>query len=202
MVKLIHHLLPVSKLFFKSSYKLPPLTRARTFSQFYTTTMSVNLQTHAFAGNPLRSKAGDPKAALESLKTRISDSAAALSPNLKVLPFRNGKPLASSTGGLGWIGLEDLKGMLVGAELSGDSFVYLGSRADRDDDDDDAYWAIDVSGWERASVLVPERLCFVELRTLMVATDWVDSAAMGNLAIAGHVSCGFFTALGFPSMIC
>jgi len=39
---------------------------------------------------------------------------------------------------------------------------------------------------------VPEfgskQLSFVELRTLMVATDWADEQAMGELAIAGHVS--------------
>jgi len=31
-------------------------------------------------------------------------------------------------------------------------------------------------------------LSFVELRTLMVATDWEDLKAMENLAIAGNVS--------------
>lgn len=76
-------------------------------------------------------------------------------------------------------------GGLLDAELSGDSFVYLGSDVDQDA----VYWAVDVSGERR---LVPEfggvRFSFVELRTLMVATDWVDSKAMGNLAIAGHVS--------------
>lgn len=61
--------------------------------------------------------------------------------------------------------------------------MYLGSSAE----DDAVYWAIDVSA------KVPELgtsmdLCFVELRTLMVATDWEDLKAMENLAIAGHVS--------------
>lgn len=89
---------------------------------------------------------------------------------------------------LGWIGLGDLKGLLgdCGGELSGDSLVYLGWS----EEEDAVYWAIDVSD-ERG--LVPElgskQFCFVELRTLMVATDWVDLKAMGNLAIAGHVSC-------------
>lgn len=67
--------------------------------------------------------------------------------------------------------------------MSGDSFVYLGS----DVDEDAVYWTIDVSG---ESGFVPEfggvRFSFVELRTLMVATNWVDSKSMGNLAIAGH----------------
>ncbi|MFQ6651038.1 hypothetical protein Gotur_022492, partial [Gossypium turneri] len=63
------------------------------------------------------------------------------------------------------------------------SLVYLGSKVE----DDVVYWAVDVSGESR---LVPEsgdkQFCFVELRTLMVATDWSDSIAMGELAIAGH----------------
>ncbi|MCI63959.1 nudix hydrolase 19 chloroplastic-like, partial [Trifolium medium] len=61
--------------------------------------------------------------------------------------------------------------------------VYLGSSAE----DDAVYWAIDVSA------KVPElgtnmeiELRFVELRTLMVATDWEDLKAMESLAIAGN----------------
>lgn len=69
--------------------------------------------------------------------------------------------------------------------LSDDSLVYLGCK----NEDDVVYWAIDVS---EVSALVSElgarQFCFVELRTLMVATDWADSIAMGDLAIAGHVS--------------
>lgn len=72
-----------------------------------------------------------------------------------------------------------------GVQPTGDSFVYLGSR----DEGDVIYWAIDVSG---EGSLVPElgneQFCFVELRTLMVATDWADAQAMGELAVAGHVS--------------
>ncbi|RDY04955.1 Nudix hydrolase 19, chloroplastic, partial [Mucuna pruriens] len=191
MVKLLNLPSSCSKLVSRYTYKLPhqtpPLTRP--FSP--RPAMSINLRTHAFAGNPLRSRARvdplSPTAALETLKTRILDSAhESLSFNLKVLPFRNGRPLASSASSdgwrLGWIGLEEVK-TLLGAELSADSFVYLGS----DTDEDSVYWAIDVS---RESALVTEfggiKLCFVELRTLMVATDWIDLKAMGNLAIAGH----------------
>lgn len=69
--------------------------------------------------------------------------------------------------------------------LSEDSLVYLGCKYE----DDVVYWAMDVS---EASGLVSElgdrQFCFVELRTLMVATDWADSKAMGELAVAGHVS--------------
>ncbi|KAJ1435185.1 Zinc ribbon, NADH pyrophosphatase, partial [Sesbania bispinosa] len=204
MVKLLHFP-PSSKIFSifcvpknLSNHSPPLITRPfsqhnPSFSFRTTTTMSINLQSHAFAGNPIRSRTpnhGDPfspTAALETLKTRILDNHHSLSPNFKVLPFRNGKPLASSAAGeswrLGWIGLEDLRGLL-GVELSGDSLVYLGSDVEQDA----VYWAIDVSGGERG--LVPQfggiRFSFVELRTLMVATDWVDSKAMGNLAIAGH----------------
>lgn len=86
---------------------------------------------------------------------------------------------------LGWIGLDKVKGLL-GADLSDDSFVYLGF------DEDEVYWAIDVSAESGLKdELGSMKLCFVELRTLMVATDWVDLKAMGNLAIAGHVSSFF-----------
>ena len=78
----------------------------------------------------------------------------------------------------------EIRGVL-GTELNGDLFVYLGSNVE----EDAVYWTIDVSG---ESGFVAEfggvRFSFVELRTLMVATDWVDFKAMGNLAIAGHVS--------------
>ncbi|KAF7838677.1 nudix hydrolase 19, chloroplastic [Senna tora] len=180
---------------------LQTFSLARAFSQLNASpiTMSINLQSHAFAGNPLRSKSPNPADLIsslrdpETLKTRILDNSTQPA-NFKVLPFRNGRPLASSTSGsgdsppiwnLGWISLDDLKGLLEssGVQLIGDSIVYLGSRAD----DDVAYWAIDVSA-ERNVVaeLGSKEFCFVELRTLMVATDWADLQAMGNLAIAGH----------------
>jgi NAD+ diphosphatase len=170
------------------------------FSPSVTITMSINLQFHAFAGNPLNSIPGNPlspSAALESLNARIlGKDHPSPSPNFKVLPFRNGRPLVSSTAGsgeslpiwhLGWVGLDDLRGIFEnsGAQLNGDSLVYLGSSAE----DDAVYWTIDVSA------KVPELgtnmemdLRFVELRTLMVATDWENLKAMENLAIAGNVS--------------
>ncbi|XP_062077990.1 nudix hydrolase 19, chloroplastic isoform X2 [Humulus lupulus] len=176
--------------------------RALSSCIFTSTTMSVNLHSHAFAGNPLRSKtpkAGDPLSptqALETLKSRILEATHfPSSPSFKVLPFRKGRPLASSPDGttdssspiwhLGWLALADFKDLLAksGTEINGDSLVYLGSQAD----EDIVYWAIDVS--EEAK-LVPElgslRFSFVELRTLMVATDWADANAMGQLAVAGH----------------
>ena len=76
--------------------------------------------------------------------------------------------------------------------LNEDSLVYLGFTAE----DDVVYWAIDVS---EATGLVSEfgarQFCFVELRTLMVATDWIDAKAMGELAVAGHVSVVFLCPL-------
>ncbi|KAM6553520.1 hypothetical protein CsatB_014282 [Cannabis sativa] len=185
------------------STKLHSSTTKRALSYIFTsTTMSINLQSHAFAGNPLRSKTpktGDPLSptqALETLKIRILEATHfPSSPNFKVLPFRKGRPLASSLDGtgdssspnwhLGWLALADFKDLLakLGTEINGDSLVYLGSQAE----DDVVYWAIDVS--EEAK-LVPElgslRFSFVELRMLMVATDWADSNAMGQLAVAGH----------------
>lgn len=116
------------------------------------------------------------------------------SPDFKVLPFRNGRPLAAAAvaqeeGGiwkLGWIGLWECKELLAksGVEMVGESVVYLGSRGE----DDVVYWAVDVSGESGGLVaeLGGRRLSFVELRTLMVATDWADEDAMGQLAIAGH----------------
>lgn len=71
-------------------------------------------------------------------------------------------------------------------EMSCELFVYLGSRAE----EGEVYWAIDVSG-ENGGTLGAfdgRKVCFVELRTLMVATDWDDERAMSDLAIAGHVS--------------
>ncbi|KAJ8770195.1 hypothetical protein K2173_011530 [Erythroxylum novogranatense] len=164
------------------------------------TTMSANLQSHAFAGNPLRSRTAkstdpfSPTLALETLKNQLLESTAHLSSlNFKVLPFRKGRPLASSSSddgvepnwNLGWISLTDCKKLLAssGFELSEKSMIYLGAGPK----EDLVYWAIDVSD---AGGLIAElggkRLCFVELRTLMVATDWADEHVMGNLAIAGH----------------
>ncbi|KAL1289508.1 nudix hydrolase 19, chloroplastic [Arachis ipaensis] len=163
-----------------------------------TTTMSINLRTHVFAGNPLHFKSHknidslSPSSAFEALTARIlGNSQPTPTPlNFKVLPFRNGKALASAAAGsgnsppiwnLGWIGLDDLRGILgsSGAQLSAESLVYLGSE------DDVVYWAIDVSSSEAVEFGARE-LSFVEVRTLMVASDWRDSQAMGNLAVAGH----------------
>lgn len=88
---------------------------------------------------------------------------------------------------LGWFNLADFKGFLANSDfqLTENSLVYLGSQSM----DDVVYWGIDVSEDES---LVPQfgakHFCFVELRTLMVATDWTDERAMSDLAIAGHVS--------------
>ncbi|CAN1787208.1 Nudix hydrolase 19, chloroplastic [Linum perenne] len=164
--------------------------------------MSVNLKTHAFAGNPLRS--GDPfppSSALETLKSRLLESNDStnqlLSPSFQVLPFRKGRPLASSSneevgGGdsvpiwnLGWVGLADCRGFLAksGVELTAENLVYLGFTKE----EDVIYWAIDVSSKDSLVTEFSEkRFCFVELRTLMVAADWTDERAMADLAIAGH----------------
>lgn len=190
--------------------------------------MSTNLQTQAFAGNPIRSKTPkstdpfSPTSALESLKTRLLDntlhcqpqkhhsslsSSSSSSHDFKVLPFRKGRPLTYSGPGetapvwhLGWISLGDCKIFLAnsGIELKEEALVYLGSRSA----DDVVYWAIDVSdGDSLASEFGSKQLCFVELRTLMVATDWADQRAMADLAIAGHVSshgvCSYSNAVFF-----
>ncbi|XP_022143090.1 nudix hydrolase 19, chloroplastic [Momordica charantia] len=164
-------------------------------------TMSINLQSHAFAGNPIKLKTPksedpfSPSSALESLNSQLLDNTRlGSSINFKVLPFRKGRPLATSSAAptdaasswrLGWISLPDFKALFAKSvvELTGDLFVYLGSLGE----ENSVYWAIDVSGEDG---LVPElgskQLCFVEVRTLMVAADWADARAMGELAIAGH----------------
>uniref|UniRef100_M4CQP6 NAD(+) diphosphatase n=1 Tax=Brassica campestris TaxID=3711 RepID=M4CQP6_BRACM len=167
--------------------------------------MSTNLRTHAYAGNPLKSKTPkstdtfSPSSAFESLKVLIPliPNHPAPSPDFKVLPFSKGRPLVFSSGGgdastttpiwhLGWISLSDCKGMLAsrGVDMDEDSLVYLGPKVE----EDLVCWAVDVSEEEDGvvSVLESRKLCFVELRTLMVAADWVDQRAMDELAIAGH----------------
>ncbi|GKV06404.1 hypothetical protein SLEP1_g18302 [Rubroshorea leprosula] len=188
----------------------PPIAIFNFFSKTRTLTrtissrsiMSISFKPHAFAGNPIRSQTPkphdplSPSSAFESLKAQLlqrHDSP--ISPHSKVLPFRKGRPLATSSGcegddsvpnwHLGWISLDDCKGILAkeGVQLTEESLVYLGSRSE----EDAVYWAIDVSEQNAlVSELGGRQLWFVELRTLMVATDWANSVAMGELAIAGH----------------
>ncbi|XP_041993463.1 nudix hydrolase 19, chloroplastic isoform X1 [Salvia splendens] len=157
---------------------------------------------HAFAGNPIRSKTPkpsdpvSPQSAIQTLKTLlISGQTGPASPDFRILPFRKGRPLAGwTTEGLnwhlGWLSLGECKAYLENSEaarLEDDAFVYLGCRNEIGDDDDVVYWAVDVSEVsELVNELGARHFCFVELRTLMVATDWADSTAMGYLAIAGH----------------
>ncbi|GMQ06922.1 hypothetical protein CsSME_00051334 [Camellia sinensis var. sinensis] len=162
--------------------------------------MSINMNSHAFAGNPIRSKTPkptdpfSPNSALQTLKTiLLGHTHEPSSPNFKVLPFRKGRPLAGTADSinsapnwrLGWLSLDDCKAFLENSEvnLSEDSLVYLGSKSE----EDVVYWAIDVSEVDSlVNELGSRQLCFVELRTLMVATDWSDDRAMGDLAVAGH----------------
>ncbi|WZY75212.1 hypothetical protein YC2023_021596 [Brassica napus] len=165
----------------------------------------MNLRTHAYAGNPLRSKTPkstdsfSPSSAFKSLKSLIPSipNHPTPSPDFKVLPFSKGRPLVFSSGGgdasatplwhLGWITLSDCKALLAtrGIDLDENSLVYLGPKVE----EDLVYWAVDVSSQEEHGVvleLASRKLCFVEVRTLMVAADWEDQRAMDELAIAGH----------------
>ncbi|KNA13558.1 hypothetical protein SOVF_115600 [Spinacia oleracea] len=181
-----------TSLFLSLSKLTPPLSLLR-----FSTMSSINLQSHAFAGNPIKAKtpkSNDPfssNSALETLKSHIlSNTHDAISPNFKVLPFRKGRPLAGSQGSspnwhLGWLSLGDCKGLLADftVKLEGNSLVYLGSKSE----EDSVYWAIDVSEDDKlVDELGKKYFSFVELRTLMVATDWSDSRAMADLAVAGH----------------
>ncbi|KAE9609700.1 hypothetical protein Lal_00006825 [Lupinus albus] len=160
--------------------------------------MSIKLNSHAFADNPLlRSKPSDPfspKTALQALNIRIleTNTLSSPSPNFKVLPFKNSRPLGSSSSDspvpvfqVGWISLEDLKAFFEnsGSQLSAEWLVYLGSSAE----DDAVYWAIDVSSHgSLVTELCSREMGFVQLLTLLVASDWEDLQAMRNLAIVGH----------------
>ncbi|KAI3694810.1 hypothetical protein L1987_77791 [Smallanthus sonchifolius] len=170
----------------------------------YFSTMSINLKSPVFAGNPIRSKTPkstdpfSPTSAFQTLKLLLSGQPHVRepsSPKFKVLPFRKGRPLAGSTGDLvkkwhlGWLSFGDFKDFLEGSEvkLSDDLLVYLGCKTKEIEEDSVVYWAVDVSeGVSLVQKLGSKQLCFVELRTLMVASDWADDGAMGELAIAGH----------------
>ncbi|KVI11640.1 NADH pyrophosphatase-like, N-terminal [Cynara cardunculus var. scolymus] len=174
----------------------------------YFSTMSIHLKSPVFAGNPIRSKTPksidpfSPASAFQTLKVLLSGQShlqEPSSPKFQVLPFRKGRPLAGSTGDLvkkwhlGWLTFADFKDVLEGTEvkLSDDLLVYLGCKTEKgeeeEEEDNVVYWAIDVSqGISLVEKLGSRQLTFVELRTLMVATDWADDAAMGELAIAGH----------------
>ncbi|WCJ29683.1 NAD-capped RNA hydrolase NudC [Euphorbia peplus] len=172
-----------------------------TFATISSTTMSIHLQTHAFAGNPLLPKTLNsshplsPSLALDTLKSHLIDNSLHSSLNFKVLPFRKGRPLASSSASdhddsvpiwrLGWISLSDCKVLLAnsGVEFTGDNLVFLGSKSP----EDEVFFAVDVSGeGSLVTLFGTNQFSFIELRTLMVATDWTDQHAMADLAIAGH----------------
>ncbi|KAG0495994.1 hypothetical protein HPP92_000609 [Vanilla planifolia] len=156
--------------------------------------MAIRLDSHVFAGNPLLSAKNVPSpgvllsdSAFQALKSiflaeQLEDGNTAV----KVLAFRRGRPLtlsldpvggSSSAWRLCWMPPSRFN------EVSVDSFVYLGSS----EAEDVAYWAVDIS--DRTGPLLGNGgngLCFVELRTLMVAADWTDADSMGELSIAGH----------------
>lgn len=166
-----------------------------------------------FANNPIRSNSDQvkPSFALDFLNKAISldGSGTPSSQKLlaKVLPFSNGRPLVRSSDPvedsddppiwyLAWL----LPSEFSGVPVSEDSFVYLGSMSMEDVDcgttSQTIHWAVDISnqtpeflqlqGTSLGSPGAPSS--FVDLRTLMVATDWSDQNTMAQLAIAGHVS--------------
>jgi hypothetical protein len=166
------------------------------------TSMAIHLRAHAFAANPLRGVSAattsrSPSAAAEALRYLLDPSSAAAAANpsqylSKILPFRRGRPLARSTDPpavpawrLAWLPPSRVPGVAL------DAFVFLGALVEGDGKEASAYWAVDVSEGEGARVGGPADgdgpSAFVDLRTLMVATDWSDKDAMAELAIAGHV---------------
>lgn len=187
--------MPPSLLSFPPPLPVPPIVSNTAAGR---RAMAINLRSHAFAGSPLR--ASKPSPPLQTLKDLALDDA---QPNLRVLPFAKGRPLAVSLSEeaaagdsgprplwhLGWLTAEELRRYLgrCGVALGEVGLVYLGSK-----DLGPSYWAAEVPApaAESGSPEMEEggRSCFVELRTLMVATDWTDEPAMGELAVAGRVS--------------
>ncbi|KAL9224002.1 hypothetical protein vseg_000078 [Gypsophila vaccaria] len=163
-------------------------------------TTTANFNHHAFAGNKIKSKTPkstsptSPIPAFETLKTHLLQSPQTLiSPNFKFLPFKKGRPLAGSGPDpskpgpkwhLGWVQFVDCRKYLSDI----DRVVYLGVNPNFGGDV--VCWGVEVGGGDDDDELINEfgkkSLGFVELRTLMVATDWSDSCAMSDLAVAGH----------------
>lgn len=139
---------------------------------------------HAFAGNPLKSCLKPESLTPFLLSSEENDSSKP--DRFLILPFRKGRPLARTDDSnpprweLGWLDSTRLKEV----EVEGDEFVYLGSGDKTEEGCQCHYWSIDVSEGNREW---GEGMAFLELRTLMVATDWADAGSMGQLAIAGHV---------------
>uniref|UniRef100_A0A0A9DE76 NADH pyrophosphatase-like N-terminal domain-containing protein n=1 Tax=Arundo donax TaxID=35708 RepID=A0A0A9DE76_ARUDO len=164
--------------------------------------MAIHLRAHAFAANPLRGLSASvavspsPPSAAEALRSLLDPGTAAPDatsphPHLsKILPFRRGRPLVRSPDAppyaapawrLAWLPPSRVPG------IPPDSLVFLGAHGEGDGKEAAAYWAVDVGEGEAARVGGAEDgSAFVDLRTLMVATDWSDKDAMGELAIAGH----------------
>lgn len=153
--------------------------------------MSLKLNSHVFAGNPINNSKQNntvsPSSALQALKSRFLNNTHDLGVNFEVLPFRKGRPLAGSVGDdlktqnwhLGWLNLSDFRGFLDESlvHFTENEFVYLGSKPEKDV----VYWAVDVSDEDGlVDKFGSRQLCFTELRTLMVATDWANEMAMAD----------------------
>ncbi|CAM8925700.1 unnamed protein product [Rhodiola kirilowii] len=163
--------------------------------------MSIDMKFHAFAGSNIRSKTPKsidrtPTSALETLKHSLLDATESSPPPGtdcgKILLFRNGRPLVGcrsegddgvSVWGLEWLSLVDCRELLAASRvpMSERSIVYLGV------DGEIVLWGVDVSDYDGLGKELGKRsMCFVELRTLMVATDWTDVSVMQQLAVAGQ----------------
>lgn len=164
---------------------------------------------HTFAGNPLigataaSSDSVSPdssdgvESAVASLRNLLTDTAEeeAAGGGIRILPFRQGKPLVESsfaaansdvgpTWRLAWQSVHKCRGLFEasGLKLEEESLVYLGER------NGVVYWALDFTDLNLVSQFGSEegKNAYVELRTLMVAADWSDENAMGELSIAGQ----------------
>lgn len=164
---------------------------------------------HTFAGNPLigpaaASSASVPsdssdgvESAVASIRSLLTDTAEeeAVGGGIRILPFRHGKPLVESSSActnpdegptwrLAWQSVHKCRAFFEasGLNLGEESLVYLGQR------NEVVYWALDFTDLNLVSHFGSEKgnNAYVELRTLMVAADWSNENAMGELSIAGQ----------------
>ncbi|KAL5226065.1 hypothetical protein ABZP36_012704 [Zizania latifolia] len=175
--------------------------------------MSIHLRDHAFAANPLRgisaSTSVSPSAAADALRSLLDTSAGRRSGRRAHSPLQDppfpprpapgavpGPSSSSSTtdvlpsrGGDSFLVAGASRGSRPRSSpaVPSDAFVFLVAHGEEEGKESAAYWAVDVSEVEGARVGgAGDGSAFLDLRTLMVATDWRDKDAMGDLAIAGH----------------
>eukprot|EP01018_Ginkgo_biloba_P004236 Gb_30389 [translate_table: standard] len=157
--------------------------------------MATRNRNHAFAANPLLGAAASDSSAvatIENLLQKSGEEQTGIEQSIRIVPFRQGKPLVLSSSSsssssdeapvwrLSWQNLQKCRELLGSSEVE---LVRLGQR------EGIVYWALDLTEIDHSqSEFESEsgKCAFVHLRTLMVGTDWSDGNAMEDLSIAGH----------------